>query len=138
MQLKLAEVDIWRAAQQMIELYDLDAGWRAGLRADQLLDEGAAARSQCFQGNRLTRKPIRMPKFQLSATNSNLSLGHPANDRESLKKAPLHICPPPILRYRSELSGLFAHEWRHSPTNPPGAKFICLRAYWYEQAGSRC
>ncbi len=35
-----SEIDIWRAARQMIDLYDLDAGWRAGLRADQLLEDG--------------------------------------------------------------------------------------------------
>jgi hypothetical protein len=38
--LKLSEIDIWRAARQMIELYGLDAGWRAGLCADQLLEDG--------------------------------------------------------------------------------------------------
>jgi hypothetical protein len=36
----MIEVDIWRAAHKMIELYELDASWRAGLRADQLYDEG--------------------------------------------------------------------------------------------------
>ena len=36
----MIDASIWRAAHKMIELYDLDAGWRAGLRADQLYDEG--------------------------------------------------------------------------------------------------
>ena len=31
---------IWRAAHKLIVLYDLDAGWRAGMRADQLYAEG--------------------------------------------------------------------------------------------------
>jgi hypothetical protein len=35
--LKIAEIDIWRAARQMIDLYDFDAGWRAGLRADSYM-----------------------------------------------------------------------------------------------------
>lgn len=34
------EIEIWRAAREMIELYDLDAGWQAGLRADHLYNEG--------------------------------------------------------------------------------------------------
>jgi hypothetical protein len=38
--LNFAEIDVWRAARQMIDLYDLDAGWRAGLRADQLYEDG--------------------------------------------------------------------------------------------------
>ena len=25
------DIDIWRAAHKMIDLYDLDAGWQAGL-----------------------------------------------------------------------------------------------------------
>lgn len=37
---RIIEADVWRAAHKMIELYDLDAGWRAGLRADQLYKEG--------------------------------------------------------------------------------------------------
>jgi hypothetical protein len=36
----LIETDIWRAAHKMIELYDRDAGWRAGLRADHLREQG--------------------------------------------------------------------------------------------------
>lgn len=32
--------DIWRAANKMIELYELDAGWQAALRADHLLEQG--------------------------------------------------------------------------------------------------
>ena len=36
----IGEIHIWRAARQMIDLYDLDAGWRAGLRADQLYEDG--------------------------------------------------------------------------------------------------
>lgn len=34
------ELDVWRAAHKMIELYDLDAGWRAAQRADHLLEQG--------------------------------------------------------------------------------------------------
>ena len=34
------DADIWRAAHKMIELYDLDAGWRARQRADHLYEEG--------------------------------------------------------------------------------------------------
>jgi len=34
------EIDIWRAARVMIDLYDLDARWNAGMRADHLLDQG--------------------------------------------------------------------------------------------------
>jgi hypothetical protein len=36
----MIETDIWRAAHTMIQMYELDAGWRAGLRADQLYEEG--------------------------------------------------------------------------------------------------
>jgi len=36
----MIEADVRRAAHKMIELYDLDAGRRAGLRADQLYEEG--------------------------------------------------------------------------------------------------
>ena len=36
----MIETAIWRAARTMIDLYDLDAGWQAGLRADQLYEEG--------------------------------------------------------------------------------------------------
>jgi hypothetical protein len=38
--LRMSESDIWRAARQMTDLYDLDAGWRAGLRADHLYEDG--------------------------------------------------------------------------------------------------
>jgi hypothetical protein len=34
------EVDIWRAADQMIRLYGEDALLRAAMRADALLDQG--------------------------------------------------------------------------------------------------
>jgi hypothetical protein len=34
------EINIWRAARTMIDLYDLDAGWRAAQRADHLHEEG--------------------------------------------------------------------------------------------------
>lgn len=34
------DIDIWRAAHLMIELCDLDAGWRARQRADHLYEEG--------------------------------------------------------------------------------------------------
>ena len=34
------EIDVWRAARQMIGLYDLDAGWRAGQRADNPYEGG--------------------------------------------------------------------------------------------------
>ena len=37
---KPIEIDIWRAAQQMIEIYGPDAGINAALRADHLLDQG--------------------------------------------------------------------------------------------------
>jgi len=33
-------MDIWKAAHMMIEIYDLDAGWRAGLRADAFYEQG--------------------------------------------------------------------------------------------------
>jgi hypothetical protein len=33
------DIDIWRAAHKMIELYDTDAGWQAALRADHLFDQ---------------------------------------------------------------------------------------------------
>ena len=36
----MIERDIYRAARKMIDLYDLDTGWQAGLRADQPLDQG--------------------------------------------------------------------------------------------------
>lgn len=36
----MTEIDIWRAARTMIDLYDLDAGWRAAQRADHLYEEG--------------------------------------------------------------------------------------------------
>jgi hypothetical protein len=36
----ISEIDVWRAAQQMIEIYGEDAGWQAALRADHLLEEG--------------------------------------------------------------------------------------------------
>jgi hypothetical protein len=39
----MEEIDAWRAAQKMIELNELDAGWQAGLRADHLLDQGDLA-----------------------------------------------------------------------------------------------
>jgi hypothetical protein len=36
----MSEIDIFRAAQKMIDMYGLDAGWRAGMRADHFLDQG--------------------------------------------------------------------------------------------------
>lgn len=36
----IVEADIWRAAHEMIEIYELDAGWQAALRADRLLEQG--------------------------------------------------------------------------------------------------
>lgn len=36
----MADVDIWRAAHQMMQLYAEGALWRATLRADALLDQG--------------------------------------------------------------------------------------------------
>jgi hypothetical protein len=39
----IPELDIYRAAQKMIEMFELDAGWHAGLRADHLLDQGDLA-----------------------------------------------------------------------------------------------
>ena len=36
----MEDTDIWRAAHKMIELYDLDAGWRAAQRADHLYEQG--------------------------------------------------------------------------------------------------
>jgi hypothetical protein len=39
----IPEIDIYRAAHKMIEIYDLDAGWHAGLRADHLLGQGDLA-----------------------------------------------------------------------------------------------
>ena len=36
----MIEADIWRAAHKMIEMYELDAGWHAALRADHLLEQG--------------------------------------------------------------------------------------------------
>jgi hypothetical protein len=36
----MEEIDIWRATHQMIEMHGIDAGWRAALRADHLLDQG--------------------------------------------------------------------------------------------------
>jgi hypothetical protein len=32
--------DIWAAAHQMIKMFGPEAGWRAALRADHLLDQG--------------------------------------------------------------------------------------------------
>lgn len=37
---QIDELDVWRAAHKMIEIYDLEAGWHAGLRADHLLEQG--------------------------------------------------------------------------------------------------
>ena len=36
----MKKIDVWRAARKMIELHSIEAGWRAGLRADHLLDQG--------------------------------------------------------------------------------------------------
>jgi hypothetical protein len=36
----IADVDIWRAADQMVRLYGEGALWRATMRADALLDQG--------------------------------------------------------------------------------------------------
>ena len=36
----MEEIDVWRAADQMIRLYGEDAAIQAGLRADKLLDQG--------------------------------------------------------------------------------------------------
>ena len=36
----MIDKDVWCAARTMIDLYDLDAGWRAGLRADILYEDG--------------------------------------------------------------------------------------------------
>ena len=36
----MIEADIWRAAHKMIEIYELDAGWQAALRADHLFEQG--------------------------------------------------------------------------------------------------
>jgi len=36
----MIEAEFWRATHKMIELYDLDAGWRAAQRADHLYEEG--------------------------------------------------------------------------------------------------
>jgi hypothetical protein len=35
----MIERDIWAAARQMIDLYGIDAGWNAGLRAERLLEQ---------------------------------------------------------------------------------------------------
>jgi hypothetical protein len=45
----VAEIDIYRAAKQMIDLYDNEAGIRAALRADQLLEEGDTKGSAVWQ-----------------------------------------------------------------------------------------
>ena len=36
----MEEIDLWRAADQMIRLYGPDAALQAGLRADKMLDQG--------------------------------------------------------------------------------------------------
>jgi hypothetical protein len=36
----MKDVDVWRAANKMIEMHSLDAVWRAGLRADHFLSRG--------------------------------------------------------------------------------------------------
>jgi hypothetical protein len=36
----MTEVEIWRAAQKMIELYDLEAASVAGLRVDEFFGQG--------------------------------------------------------------------------------------------------
>jgi len=36
----MIEIDIWRAACEMFEIYELGAGWNAGLRANHLLEQG--------------------------------------------------------------------------------------------------
>lgn len=39
----MAEIDIWRAAEQMRKLHGADAAIHAAMRADKFLDQGDAA-----------------------------------------------------------------------------------------------